>query len=257
VDGNAFGECGEFFCQGFDRGFPSEGFAGSFVHESGDAVEVLLGLLGKVRAFGQELAQEAVGIFVRAALPGMRRNRKQSGGLFSRRMMGVAEPDIELQAAGQLGVAGHLQTAIVGEASAQARGQTPHLAGEALQRSFGAVAFNLGENDKAGLALDQGAKRGAVEGALDQIALPVAGDQAPPRIGALADLRAIARPRSGPLPPPRQLAADRARRTAQKPGNLPLARAPKMLRNVHERPVAGQSLGRCTTSHHLAQLRSS
>jgi len=41
-----------------------------------------------------------------------------------------------------------------------------------------AVAVHFAENDEAGLALDQGADRGAVAGTLDHVPLPVAGDQA-------------------------------------------------------------------------------
>ena len=53
-----------------------------------------------------------------------------------------------------------------------------HLAAEGLQRGGGRGAVPLAQNHEAGFTLDQGAHRGAVEGALDQVSLPVAGDQA-------------------------------------------------------------------------------
>jgi hypothetical protein len=76
------------------------------------------------------------------------------------------------------GVAGHLGAAIVGHALAHRRGQALHLPGEAVERRLGADVPHLAENDEARLALDQRAHRRPVEGALEQIAFPVAGDEA-------------------------------------------------------------------------------
>ncbi len=90
---------------------------------------------------------------------------------------GSSEPDVDLQPPCQFGVAGHLGAAVVGHALAQRGGQALHLAGEAVENGIGAVAAHPAQNDEAGPALDQRARRGAVEGALDQIALPVAGHQ--------------------------------------------------------------------------------
>ena len=49
----------------------------SVVELPGDGVEVILGEPGQVSAFGQVLAQEPVGVFVAAALPGAMRVRKE------------------------------------------------------------------------------------------------------------------------------------------------------------------------------------
>ncbi len=106
-------------------------------------VEVLLGELGKIGPLGQELALEAVGVFIRSALPGR---------------AGIAEPDVDLRSAGQLGVAGHFDALgaepapdlIRGQTLAQEGGQAFHLPGEALQ-SRRPVVLNLRKGDKAGL----------------------------------------------------------------------------------------------------------
>ena len=87
-DCNVFGSVCDFFGEGLSRGIPSQGFAGAVVHEFGDVVEVSLGELSEVCALGQELAQEAVGVFVRPTLPGR---------------MGVTEPDVDLQPTGSSG----------------------------------------------------------------------------------------------------------------------------------------------------------
>jgi len=51
------------------------------------------------------------------------------------------------------------------------------LPGEAFERCARGATAHLAENDEAGLALDHRADCRTVEGALDQISLPVAGDQ--------------------------------------------------------------------------------
>ena len=134
--------------------------------------EVALGVLAEVGPLGQELAQEPVGVFVGPPLP--------AG-------MGVAEPDVDLEAAGQVWegqvwegqvwVAGHFQPAIIGHAFAEHLGEAFHLAREALQSGLCPVAVHFAQDDEAGLALDQGAHRGAAEGPFDPVAFPVARDQ--------------------------------------------------------------------------------
>ena len=87
--------------------------------------------------------------------------------------MRIAKPDVDLQAARQFRVAGHLGSAVVGHALAQCGGQSFHLAREAAENGFGTVAVHLAWNNEAGLALDQRAHRRAVEGTLDQITFPM------------------------------------------------------------------------------------
>ena len=57
-------------------------------------------------------------------------------------------------------------------------GQAFHLARDAFEGGLCAVAAHFARKEKAGLAQGQGADRAAAEGALDHVALPVAGDKA-------------------------------------------------------------------------------
>jgi hypothetical protein len=50
--------------------FVVERFAGSFVELSGDGAQLCLTVYRQIGAFGKVLAQEPVGVFVRATLPG-------------------------------------------------------------------------------------------------------------------------------------------------------------------------------------------
>jgi len=91
---------------------------------------------------------------------------------------GSSEADVDLQPPRRLGVAGHFRAAVASHAFAQCCGQALHLAGEAVENRFCAVAVHFAWNDEAGFALDQRAHRRSVEGSLDQVSLPVAGHQA-------------------------------------------------------------------------------
>jgi hypothetical protein len=55
--------------------------------------------IAEVGSFGHELAQKAVGVLVRAALPGCAR---------------VAASDVDLQAPGKIRMAGHLRSSVIG-----------------------------------------------------------------------------------------------------------------------------------------------
>jgi len=88
---------------GFFGCFPSEGLAGSLVHQAGDVVEFGLADSAQVGALGEELAQQTVGVFVAAALP---------------RGMWIAKPDVDRQQAGQFRGSGHLAATVVGHGPA-------------------------------------------------------------------------------------------------------------------------------------------
>src|SRR5215469_6096436 len=60
----------EEFSEAFGGGVPAEGFAGAAVEFGGDGGEVGGRVDGEVGAFGEVLAQQPVGVFVRPALPG-------------------------------------------------------------------------------------------------------------------------------------------------------------------------------------------
>lgn len=144
------------------RGGAAEGFPRAVVHQGSNIVKPGLAGVAEVRALWHELAQQAVRILVRVALPGG---------------VGIAEPDVDLKPPSQFGMAGHLGPAVVGHALAQGCGQTFHLPGEAVQRRLCTVAVHFAQNNEAVLALDQRAHRRPVEGALAQIAFPMTGYQ--------------------------------------------------------------------------------
>ena len=78
------------------------------VHAFGVVIKIALGELAQIGRFGQKLAQPAVGVFVRSTRP---------------RGMGIAEPDVDLHAAGEFGVAGHFEAPVAGQALSQKGGQ--------------------------------------------------------------------------------------------------------------------------------------
>ncbi len=61
------------FVEGFRGCLPAEHFPGTAVDRGGDGFDLLGGPSGQVGAFGEVLAQQAVGVLVRAALPGRAR----------------------------------------------------------------------------------------------------------------------------------------------------------------------------------------
>lgn len=83
---------------------------------------------GQVRAFGQELPQQTVGVLVTPALPGRMR---------------ICEPDIHIQPIHQFCVARHLATAVIGHAGAHLRWELLQLSAEAFQRSFSRPAARM------------------------------------------------------------------------------------------------------------------
>jgi len=56
--------------EGFGGCLPAEGFAWSSIDGGSDGIKVTAGVFAEVGAFGEILAQQPVGVFVRAALPG-------------------------------------------------------------------------------------------------------------------------------------------------------------------------------------------
>jgi hypothetical protein len=60
----------EVLVEGFGWCLVAEGLAGAAVKRDSDGVELDRGVLGEVGAFREVLAQQAVGVLVRSALPG-------------------------------------------------------------------------------------------------------------------------------------------------------------------------------------------
>src|SRR5262249_18591914 len=94
------GGCNEEVVEGFGGGGVAGGAAGAGVELVGDGVEFCLGVGGQVGAFGQVVADQAVGVLVGAALPGG---------------VGVGEVDRDAGGDGEGGVAGHFLAAVPGQ----------------------------------------------------------------------------------------------------------------------------------------------
>jgi hypothetical protein len=117
------------FVEGFGGGLPAEGLAGSAVECGGDGVEVLTRVSREVGAFGEVLAQQAVGVLVGTALPGAVR---------------VAEVDRQPGVDTQSGVWGHLGALVPGQRSAELFGKRGDRGGDRVADCFCAVPGERG-----------------------------------------------------------------------------------------------------------------
>lgn len=130
----------------------------------GNGIELLLAVAAQVRALGQVLAHQAIDVLVGAPLPGAVR---------------VAKVHRNARIGRQLFVASHLPALIVGQRLAHRLGDGVELVREGLQhtgRTGGPGVRQLHQHQQPAGALDQRAHCTGVGLALDQIALPVAGE---------------------------------------------------------------------------------
>ncbi len=125
-----------------------------------DVIELFLAEGGQVGALRQVLAEEAVGVLAGAALPGA---------------VGIAEVDLHPGIGGQFGMARHLLPLVIGQGLAQRCRDAVELAGIAVEGGGGGGIVHLRQQDQARTPFDQDPDRRAVTGALDEVALPMAG----------------------------------------------------------------------------------
>ena len=92
--------------------------------------------------------------------------------------MGVAEPDVDVQALAELPETGHFAAPVVGQALAHEGRHLLHLPREAFQRGLCRAIIHLAQDQVAAVTLDQHTNGRAVVGSFDQVALPVSGNQA-------------------------------------------------------------------------------
>ena len=158
------GDVVEFeFGEDFVGGFEAEDLARPVIESVLDARELMRGDEVEVGALWQVFADQAIGVFVGAALPGA---------------VWIAEEDVHAKALGQGVVQSHLAALVVGECFAQAGWYGAKASGEALEDAVGACIVELDEHKEAAGSLDDGADGRGVPGALDEVAFPVAGDDA-------------------------------------------------------------------------------
>ena len=142
----------------------------------GKNVALPLGERGQTGAFGQVLAQQAVGVLVRAALPGM---------------VGQGEVDGRAQTPLQGLVHVELRSVVRGK-RANAMSFMAQNGDRALQRLLGANPVDLADADQAALAFDDG-DGGGLAAAVDRVDLPVPQAGAPVDHGGTLRDHALAR----------------------------------------------------------------
>ena len=119
-----------------------------------NGIELFLAIDRQVRALGQILTQQAVGVLAGAALPGAMR---------------VAEINAHAGVGRQVGMPCHLLALVVGQALAQRRTDGIELGREARQRRGSSGIFHAREQHQAAGALDQHTDCGLVASALDEV----------------------------------------------------------------------------------------
>ncbi len=125
-----------------------------------DRIELFLAVERQVSALRQVLSQEPVGVLAGPSLPGA---------------MGVAEVDLHPGLGGQLGMARHLFALVIGQRLAHRFSNAVELKGVTRQGGGGGGIVHLGQQDQAGGTFDQDPHRRAVPRPLEEVALPVAG----------------------------------------------------------------------------------
>ena len=139
-----------------------EGLAGSRVEGEGDCFDLVAAVSVQVGAFGEVLAQQAVGVLVRTSLPGRMR---------------IAEVDGETGVDAELDVLGHFCSLVPGERSAELVGEGGDDTGDLVTDGLGAVTgqgravldswldavtfhwWKMQQHREPGAAFDEGADR--------------------------------------------------------------------------------------------------
>lgn len=168
----------EAFSHGLDWGLVSEHDARSAVELMGDGAKVLCGVDGEVGALGKVLPQQAIHVLVGAALP---------------RRVRVAEVDPEAGEGLDVLVECEFAPLVPGEGPLHLGWDVRGLCDQRVADLRGLpTGGQVDQMDVASGAFDQGADRGALSAADDQVAFPVPGSSAVVDLdGALVDQRHI------------------------------------------------------------------
>src|SRR5215475_13471878 len=134
---------GEEFSEGFAGGVVAEAFAGPVVELGGDGVDLAGGPGVEVGALGEVFAEQAVDVFVAAALPGC---------------VGVGEVDGDAGGGGDALVLGEFFAAVPGEGLGEPGRQGAHVLDDGVGDGGGvAPAGQREQGEVPGGALDDGA----------------------------------------------------------------------------------------------------
>jgi len=148
------------FGEGLDWAPPVQGLARPVVEQIGHGIKRILVMHRQVCPFGHHLPQQSIGVLARAPLP---------------RTVRIAEVHPDAGGAGQLTVACHLATLVVGQRLTSWLSDLVELGGECRQRRFGCRVRHLRQQHQARAVLDQHTYGRAIVGPLDQVAFPVPG----------------------------------------------------------------------------------
>src|SRR6516165_7589414 len=134
---------GEQLSECFGGGVVAEAFAGPAVEFGGDVLKLGGGVGAQVGAFGEVFAEQAVDVFVAAALPGR---------------VGVGEVDLDAGGGGDALVLGGFGAAVPGEGLGEPGRQRAHVLDDGVGDGSGVVpGVQRQQGEVAGDALDDGA----------------------------------------------------------------------------------------------------
>lgn len=139
-------------------GLIEQGLSRPFVELPCDGAKPGLAMQGQIGASRKILAQQSVGVFVRAALPGRPR---------------VTKIDLDLGGQCQALMIGELFASVLGQRPVKFTGQSLRLFDQRRDDAFSILVRDLGQHDVARMTLDKRCDI-AVPGSADQVALPMA-----------------------------------------------------------------------------------
>ena len=144
-------------------GCPVQTFSWSGVQPPGNGIQLALRVGREVRALGQILAEQAIGIFIGPPLP---------------RAMRIGKEHLDGQPLGQLLMFRHLFPSIIGQRFPQRGGDVSELLGKSVARTLRLRPLKPSQDNQARGPLDQGPDGRGIAGSLDQVAFPVTWDGA-------------------------------------------------------------------------------
>ena len=124
-----------------------------------EGIQLTLGVARQVRALGQVLAQQAIGVLVGAALP---------------RAVRIGKEDLDRKPLGQRLVLGPLVPSIIGQGFPQQGGHEPQFFREPEAGTSRIRSLHSCQKDQTRCPLHQCSDGRAIAGSLDEVAFPVA-----------------------------------------------------------------------------------
>ncbi len=150
-------------CEGLQRRDEVEAIYWAHIQPMRDGVQLALRIARQMRALGQILAPQAIGVLVGPALP---------------RAVRISKAPLNGEPLGQVLVFRHLFAPIVGQRPAQRGRHVLEFPSESLAGTSRIRARHAGQNDQAHGPFHEAAHGRGVSGPRDEVAFPLAGDRA-------------------------------------------------------------------------------